>query len=310
MRELARSADFEHVAEWLWDVDEEPAAWQTDAPTRDAVGRGLELVSDGATATERLQAIVVAAAPLDAFRVHLRREQVARAGRRLIAAIAEGLPSSRAQSSRRGRIARRLWTRLAPPRAPAALEPVLNAALVLLADHGLATSTLAARVAASVRADPYAVVGAGLAAVGGPYHGAASGPVHQLLLDAEVPERAAEVVAERLRDGRRLSGLGHPLYPDGDPRAVELLDQLRASVPDAPRLQTVEAVLEVLERHTPEHPNVDFGLAALTFVAGMPKGAGETIFAMARIAGWLAHAIEEYAEPALRFRTRAHYTGP
>ena len=88
----------------------------------------------------------------------------------------------------RGTIAGRLWTRLAEGRAEPGLVAALNAALVLLADHDLAPSTFAARIAASVRADPYAVVSAGLGPVSGVLHGRASRAARQLLDAAAVSD--------------------------------------------------------------------------------------------------------------------------
>ena len=105
-----------------------------------------------------------------------------------------------------------------------------------------------------------------------------------------------------------MPGFGHPLYPDGDPRARCLLGLL------APLLGTrdtalVDATLAAAAQASPQPPNIDFALAALAFAAGMSTDAIEVIFALARISGWIAHALEEYAEAPLRFRTRAIYVG-
>jgi citrate synthase len=75
-------------------------------------------------------------------------------------------------------------------------------------------------------------------------------------------------------------------------------------------MDVVERVLEILEERAPVRPNVDFSLGALTWAAGMDERAGETLFGIARSAGWIAHALEEYQEPPIRFRPRAHYIGP
>ncbi|HEV2870209.1 MAG TPA: citrate/2-methylcitrate synthase, partial [Actinomycetota bacterium] len=99
------------------------------------------------------------------------------------------------------------------------------------------------------------------------------------------------------------------LYPDGDPRARFLLARLRAATAGSPRLQVVEALLEATSRRGLPAPNVDLALAALAHVAGMTRGAGEAIFAVARTAGWIAHALEEYAHNT-PIRPRAIYTGP
>src|SRR4030095_2540715 len=122
------------------------------------------------------------------------------------------------------------------------LVGTLGAALVLLADHELAASTVAARVGASVRADPHAVASAGLAVVSGTLHGGASLGIEALLAEIDRPDRAASVIGARLRRGERLRGFGHRLYPDGDPRAAVLLDRLRTAAAGSPRPAVGEAV--------------------------------------------------------------------
>jgi citrate synthase len=84
---------------------------------------------------------------------------------------------------------------------------------------------------------------------------------------------------------------------------------IREYAPDSPRLAVASAVLAEAHRRALPEPNVDFALAALTSVAGMIPGAGEAIFAVARTAGWIAHALEEYARNA-PIRPRSVYTGP
>jgi citrate synthase len=186
----------------------------------------------------------------------------------------------------------------------------LNAALVLLADHELAASTLAARVAASVRADPYSVVSTGLGVMGGSLHGAASHLVVDLFEEVGSPAAASRVVGERLRAGGRLPGLGHKVYRQSDPRAVLVLELLAALPLPRDRWRVVEAVQGIVGARLPLVVNVDFAIGALVYSTGMERNAGDAIFSIARAAGWLAHALEEYAEPPARFRPRAAYTGP
>jgi citrate synthase len=184
------------------------------------------------------------------------------------------------------------------------LVSALNAALVLLADHELASSTVAARVAASVRADPFSVVLGGLGPIAGPLHAGASALVHPMIEDAVArgPERA---LAAALATHRHLPGFGHRLYPDGDPRATVLLDMIDTAAPAVPSLRAARALIDAAGRHSRTRPNIDFALGAFSAAARMPATAGETIFTIARTAGWIAHAIEEYSEPPLRFRARA-----
>ncbi|MGW2282295.1 citrate/2-methylcitrate synthase [Streptomyces sp. NPDC001770] len=207
-------------------------------------------------------------------------------------------------------IAARLWPALTAHPADAASLAVLDTALALLIDHDLAASTLAVRVAASAHAHPYAVVSAGLGVLEGPLHGAASGLAHRML--REVVERggAAPVVAEHLRAGRRVPGLGHRLYSGEDPRARVLFTLLEDMPEAAPVLTAARDVVSTAARYVPLHANIDLALAVLSVSTGMSAEAGETVFAVARTAGWIAHALEEYTERPLRLRPRGQYTGP
>ncbi|MBB4691896.1 citrate synthase [Paractinoplanes abujensis] len=203
------------------------------------------------------------------------------------------------------RLAEVLWERLTAREATPREHNLLEAALILLADHDIAASTLAARVAASTRAHPYAVVGAGLAALDGPLHGAASSLAHHLLADVLDKSDPVDAVADRLRAGEPVPGFGHRLYPDGDPRARALLDMLG----DTRAGDAAGRLAEVVGARSGVRPNVDLALAALTLEYQMPPDAGETIFAVARTAGWIAHALEEYADRPSRFRPSGEYAG-
>jgi len=205
-------------------------------------------------------------------------------------------------------MAARLARVLCPEPPADGLVRAVQTALVLAADHELAASTLAARVAASVRADPYAVVATGLGAVGGALHGGAALGAEVMLRSADGPQDAARVVGDLLRRGERIPGFGHFVYSGGDPRAVLLLQVITEHAPDSPRLAVARAVLAEVHRRALPEPNIDFALATLAAVGGMIPGAGEAIFAVARTAGWIAHAMEEYDRKA-PIRPRSVYTG-
>lgn len=306
---LAVSRTFEEVAELLWTGELRPAAepWQA-RPAALAAGRAAQAaLPAGTLPLERLQVIVPAMAATDPLRLQLDPPAVVAAGRNVIAGMVDCLPPVAAESSA-GLVAARLWTRLCGHRASPGLLHATSAALVLLADHELAASTLAARAAASVRADPYAVVGTGLGAVSGALHGGASLGAETLLAAASGPGDVPRVVAELLRRGEKVPGFGHFVYRGGDPRATVLLDLVRRAAPKSGQLAVAEAVLaEVRQKSLPE-PNIDFALATLAQVAGMVRGAGEAIFAVSRTAGWVAHALEAYSGPG-PLRPRAVYTG-
>ncbi|GAA4629163.1 citrate synthase [Actinoallomurus vinaceus] len=311
--DLAGSHDFEAVAEWLWAGEPSSAggdAWRP-SPQAVAVARAAQSGLPGETLPlDRLQVITTALAAADPVRLVLDAPAVVALGRRLIAGMVESLPAAGGDADPPGgaSIAARLWTRLTPQEPRPATVRALNAALVLLADHELASSTLAARIAASVRADPYAVVTAGLGAAGGGLHGGASLGAEAFLAEIPAPERAARVIGERLRRGEGVPGFGHRVYRVRDGRAGCLLDLVRAAAPDHERLAVAETVLAEARGRGLPGVNVDFALATLGAVTGMGRGAGEAIFAVARTAGWLAHALEEYAR-GTPLRPRAIYTG-
>jgi citrate synthase len=310
--ELAATRTFEEVATWLWTgrfPGAAPAAWRAGEAALEAGRQAQAALPAGALPLERIRVIAAALAAGDELRLELHPAAVTTAGRALIAGLVDCLPRQGAAPAKEGAIATRLWAGLTALDPAPELAGTLDAALVLLADHELAASTVAARVAASVRADPYAVASAGLAVVSGTLHGGASLGIEALLAEIDRPDRAASVVGARLRRGERLRGFGHRLYPDGDPRAGVLLDRLRTAAAGSPRLAVVEAVLAAAARRGLPEPNVDLALAALAHVTAMTRGAAEAIFAVARTAGWIAHALEEY-DRNTPIRPRAIYTGP
>ena len=186
---------------------------------------------------------------------------------------------------------------------------LLNRALVLLADHELNVSTFTARVTASSGADLYACVSAALAALSGPKHGGACDRVEALLAEVGRPERAAEVVYQRLRRGESVPGFGHQLYPDGDPRTPPILEAAQSVRPEPPGVRVARAVLEVMREAGHPPPSVDLALVMLAEALGLPPGSAATLFAVGRAAGWVAHALEQREQGHL-LRPRARYVEP
>jgi citrate synthase len=173
--------------------------------------------------------------------------------------------------------------------------------LVLVADHELNASAFAARVAASTGASLAASSLAGLATLSGPRHGGATAAVRTFAAEsALVGPRAA--IANRLVEDRLLPGFGHPLYPDGDPRAAALLDRFEAPA-------DLRALGEAVRGVAGPAPNIDFALVAASESLGLPADAPFALFAVARCAGWIAHAIEQGQADTL-IRPRARYVGP
>jgi citrate synthase len=310
--ELAGSMPFEQVAGLLWTERPDPAPLAGPAATVEVARAAVTPLPPTARPVDFLKVIAAAAATADPLRVDLDPGAVVATASRLVGTLVDALPYVHTGRwpavEPAGSVAARLWPRLTlRPATPAAVA-LLDAVLVLLADHELAASTLAARVAASTRADPYAVVGAAMGVLDGPLHGAASQEAYALLTDA-MTAGAEAAVATRLAAGRSLAGFGHLVYRDGDPRAARLfalLEDAPAGTLDRMALATAR---QLIARAGQRLPTVDLALATFATGADMVRGAPLAIFAIARTAGWLAHALEEYAEPPHRFRPRAIYVG-
>ena len=297
---LAVDSSFERVVELLWECEE--FDWATTSST-DAVACEVRRVfGSGGTGSDRVRLAVhllhgsragVSTTEPPAFRF------TAAGHAALLTAVACLAPES---DTAQGTVAERLGRGLLRRPVDPAKATLLNAALVLLADHELATSTLAARVAAGTGAPPYLVLLAGLSALGGPRHGAASEIAVDLL--RQCIERGAPAALDAI-DGPT-PGFGHTVYRGTDPRADALLDILGTLHPRV--VAFTDALRLEVHRRGGAFPNVDLALAALTVALDLPRDSGETIFSVARIAGFIAHGIEEQGHP-LRFRPRAVYTG-
>lgn len=298
---------YEHAARLLWQADDDERNWVNDHDLHRPVADAQTLLGPEATGIDRLRLTVSLAAASDPLRHDLHPHSVVQATERLISAMVDGLPCLGTEAI--GPVAQRLWPRITPqPPTPEKIA-ALDGAMTILADHGLATSTMAARVAASVRGDPYSVVAAGLGGVGGTLHGAASSQVHRLFETAEESGSASMAVGEILGRGDKVPGFGHLVYRTNDPRfgllSALVLDAYRRDT----RLLIVTDVLNLVHERTSVLANIDFALGALTFLADTTPDVGEMIFAIARTAGWVAHALEEYGEAPMRFRPQAHYVG-
>ena len=182
----------------------------------------------------------------------------------------------------------------------------VDRALILCADHELNASTFAARVTASTGADLYACLGAGLHALSGPKHGGVTARVEALLSEVERPARAADVVRGRLARGEAIPGFGHTLYGQGDPRARARLELARGCAANSPALRRADALCDAMARARQPAPNLDMGLVALCQALALPAGASAALFAIGRIAGWVAHALEQRAQGYL-LRPRSRY---
>ena len=298
---LARTEPLEAVAPLLWDV----------APDRIDLHAADPPVPPSADAPEeatldRMQRLLPRAASRDDRAYDQSRRGLARTGVRLLAMLTRLVepPSSPFAT---GSLAERLavaWG-VAPDGAPS----LLNAALVLCADHGLNVTAFTVRCVASAEATPYGAANAGLSALRGRRHTGNTARIDALLREAGSPDAFRDTVARRLRRGDTVPGFGHPLYPDGDPRAELLVERLQAVVPNATGTAYATAAMEVGPDLLDRPPALDFALVALSRALKLPPDGPLTLFALGRTVGWVGHMMEQYDEATV-IRPRAQYVGP
>lgn len=254
--------------------------------------------------TETFGMAVQGAAARDPAAYDLRAAPVARTGARILRLlVATATGGKRGAEETVARALQRHWV----PGGGGAAD-LIDRALVLCADHELNVSSFTARCVASAGATPYAAVVAGLAALGGVRHGGNTERVEAFLAEAEATGHAEGVVAARLRRGETVPGFGHQLYPDGDPRAEALLAAVAAAYPHSEERRLATAAARAAADLMDERPNVDFALAVLARVLGLPPGAALALFALGRTVGWVGHAIEQYETDRI-IRPRARYVG-
>jgi len=202
--------------------------------------------------------------------------------------------------------------------APASTVEVaaLDAYLTTVSDHGFNASTFTARVVASTQAGLVPAVVAALAALEGPLHGGAPGPVLDMLDGIGGAENIKPWLKSRLTSGERLMGFGHRVYKVRDPRADVLKQVVRTLSRDAGRLAFAEQVetdaIAILARVKPGRrldTNVEFYTALLLEALAIPRNAFTAIFAVGRVAGWVAHALEQARDGRL-IRPLSRYVGP
>ena len=300
--DLAGQKSIEEVAALVWTGDEAMAPdlfLREEKPLSGRIRTVLSSVA-GMPPVEMFQVLLPLAAAEDPAAYDLRPSAVARTGARILrlmtkAAAVEDAPSL-AETLGRG------W---GPGEIGAGL---LDAALVFCADHELPVSTFAARCVASSGASPYAVVLAGLAALGGIKHGGEIELAEAFLREAEVAGDARAVISGRLRCGERIPGFGHSLYPKGDPRGAGLLRLVAETNPESLAVTLSEAVAWEVLRLLGGRPTVDFALATVGRALGLPAGGAVALFGLGRTVGWIGHAIEQYESDSL-IRPRARYVG-
>jgi citrate synthase len=307
--ELARTASLEDIAALLWECSARRIAEAPAVPLAAAQWAAwLKLWSDSTPLDRALVLLPAAAAQMPRVWALGRDAQLdtACAVMRLLAAAMISAAPSNEPLHRQLASAWQVRNRQQ--------AGLLRAALVACADHELNASTFTVRCITSTGTHLFGAVAGGLAALAGPRHGGETVRIAALLEEASRAPDLDRYLANRLtRDepgahGPVLSGFGHPLYPDGDPRARLLLGMLADGAPARSPLGDVLRLARTVRDTTGAEPTVDFALAAIERVLGLPAGAAFTLFAVGRVVGWIAHAMEQTRDGRL-IRPRARYIG-
>ena len=189
---------------------------------------------------------------------------------------------------------------------------VLDAALILHADHGMNASTFAAIVTAATLSDMYSAITSAIGALKGPLHGGANEGVIMNLLEIGDIENVDPWVARKLDAHEKIMGFGHAVYKAYDPRAAELkriAKEVGARAGTTKWIEMTERMEQSVWERKQLYPNVDLYSASVYYTLGIPTQYFTPVFAISRVAGWCAHCIEQYADNKL-IRPRANYVGP
>jgi len=193
---------------------------------------------------------------------------------------------------------------------------IMDTALVLHAEHGFNASTFTARVVASTMSTCYCSISAAIGALYGTLHGGANERVMKAVEEIGSPQNVKKFLDNELERAHKIMGMGHRIYKSTDPRAVVMqgfLEELSRRKNDRRYLEILKELerdfrSRMEEKGKPLYPNVDFYSGAVYALLGIPTVLFTPIFAMARVAGWLAHILEQRRDNKL-YRPASLYTG-
>jgi citrate synthase len=191
-------------------------------------------------------------------------------------------------------------------------EKLFDTALVLHADHELNASAFTARVVASTKSDYYSDITAAIGSLKGPLHGGANEAVMQMLKEIGSYDHVDAFIEDAVNAKKKVMGIGHRVYKNGDPRARLLKDLSlqtckKAGLEDYHRM--LVRIQEQMEERKGLMPNVDFFSGLVYTALGLRPRDFTPIFAVSRISGWTAQVLEQYANNRI-YRPRGFYTGP
>lgn len=313
-RLLAADTPFESVCELLWSgqLPQKTPAWTRDPAT---FPLPASLPDDGAwTWTARFSVVLATHALHAGHASSPTLDGTLERARFLIRLAAATVDPARCLPELKNASTVASLLALAAKRDPDddAVRRALDSCLVAAADHELNASTFAARVVASTDAELPACILAALGALSGLRHGATVVAVGDLLARLDAPSDARNVCKQLIAAGKSVPGFGHQLYPGGDPRCEALLAASHAVKTNAMGkgvVAKIDALVEAMQKLGGEPPTIDLGLVATAAAVGLsPAGGALALFGVGRMAGWVAHVVEQRQQGYL-LRPRAHYVG-
>jgi citrate synthase len=333
IEDLAENSTFEEVCHLLW---------YGDLPNRSQLGRLKQRLADGLEVADGMLDVVrvvargshpmaslrTAVSALSAFDPDAEDMSLEAAERKAVRVTAQAVTLTAAiERIRSGRapvrprkdlsLAANLLYMLRDAVPDPLEERIIDAALILHAEHGMNASTFAARVTSGTLSDMHSALTAAIGALKGPLHGGANEQVMHMLLAIDDPARASQWVRDRLKQGEKIMGFGHRVYRALDPRAPilkALAEQLAERAGNTRWLKIAEQIQatmrEEMDRRGKQiYPNVDFFSASLYYTLGIPLDLFTNVFACARMAGWTAHIMEQLQDNRL-IRPQSVYVGP
>ncbi|CAN5339569.1 2-methylcitrate synthase [soil metagenome] len=189
---------------------------------------------------------------------------------------------------------------------------LMNTSMILYTEHGFNASTFTARVVTSTLSDMWSAIVAAIGALKGPLHGGANEEAMKMILKFDNAEDAEKGVMNMLAKKEKIMGFGHRVYKIKDPRSAIIhgwAEKLAAREKKLPYLSVAERIDHVMAREKKMFPNADFYHAPAYYMLGLPIPLFTPIFAFARVAGWMAHVLEQRAENRI-IRPTEEYTGP
>jgi citrate synthase len=191
------------------------------------------------------------------------------------------------------------------------LVKVFDTCLILHADHELNCSAFATRVTASSLSDIYSSIVSALGALKGPLHGGANEQVMLMLKKIGSMDKAQQFVKDALNAKEKVMGIGHRVYKNGDPRAAilrKISQQLTKQIGEPQWYEMSTLIDDTMNKEKGLMPNVDFYSATVYYSMGIPIDIYTPIFAVSRVSGWVAHAMEQYANNRI-YRPRGKWVG-